>query len=896
MYSNKPFKTKHMYLKHLVGSLLVASLSWTAFAQEVLDPGHHVPVDKGLSAEWRKGLWDKERKVYRGNELLTIGMPCGGIAAGQLYVRGDGTLGNWWIANNAYNTGYGIDSLIRFNTAQGPWKVCYQTFEPASYVDQGFFITIGQQGKTRTVTLDKHGFDDISFVGEYPIAKINYASKADPLPVDITSTVFSPFIPMNARESATPGTILRYRIKNRSGQRVTATLGGWLQNFVCVENANEVRADSYNRVIKGKGMLSVTMGLTGASAQDGFLRSHPYNGDLTLSVLSDDAHADAEFTGLKDKERTSTARKRTGDRLLGEVGTTLSLAPGESREVCFLLTWYFPNRPSYYAGSDVTKVIHNNWNEALPTKGTTILGNMYANWYRSSMDVAAWLQQNLTRLSEATFQFHDAYYNHSTLPGWLTARLLMPASILATETCQWWANDKFWAWEGVGSCVGTCTHVWNYEQALAHLFPALERNIREKTDLDVSFQPDGGILSRNGWGGVLIDGHAGTILKAYREYLYSKDDLFLRRNWDRIKRATIFLIKEDENEDGLIEKNQSNTFDISFYGANTYVGSLYLAALKAAGRMADLMQDTAFAGQCSRIGAAGMQNAVKELWNGEYFIQRVDLEKHPKFQYAKGCLSDQLFGQTWAHLVNLGYIYPKAQAQQAMQSVWKYNWAPDVAVQNKVHPPERTYASFGEPGLLVCTWPKSRHPGEDGVRYRDEVWTGSEYQVATDMIYENMIEEGLSIVKGVDERYNPAKHNPWNEVECGDHYARAMASWGVLIALQNFYYNGPEKIIGFSPRVQQTDFESFFTSAEAWGNIQQKRSAARQENGVKVKYGRLDLAQLQVEVSAMPRGIQVFVNGVALPCKHELRDSQLIVSFDTVTLQAGQAIRLVLSF
>ncbi|MEJ7682951.1 MAG: GH116 family glycosyl-hydrolase [Segetibacter sp.] len=131
-------------------------------------------------------------------------MPCGGIAAGQLYVRGDGTLANWWIANNAYNTGYGVESLTRFNTAMGPWKVCYQTFEPASYIDQGFYITVKQNSKKRTLKLNKESFDDISFVGEYPIAKINYASKNNPLPVKIQSEFFSPFIPRNAKESATP--------------------------------------------------------------------------------------------------------------------------------------------------------------------------------------------------------------------------------------------------------------------------------------------------------------------------------------------------------------------------------------------------------------------------------------------------------------------------------------------------------------------------------------------------------------------------------------------------------------------------------------------------------------------------------------------------------------------
>ncbi|WP_207632655.1 GH116 family glycosyl hydrolase [Foetidibacter luteolus] len=1034
-------------------TICCTALCGSVFGQS-LHPSHKVPVEKSLSQQWKQELWANQRKVYKGDELLTIGMPCGGIAAGQLYVRGDGTLANWWIANNAYNTGYGIDSLTRFNTALGPWKVCYQTFEPASYVSQGFAITVTQNNKKQTVNLDKNGLDDIAFTGEYPIAKIDYNSATKKLPIKVDAEVFSPFIPMNARESATPGTILKYSIKNTSAQPATVSLHGWLQNLVCLEIADEIAALSRNRVVKSQGITSLLMDLTpkpanaaerkptiktfddfesgygkwtvtgeafgqapangsfggdqsrlsgfsGKAVVNSFLngdkttgrmvsqtftinddyivfkigggnhpqttcinlvvdnaivrnatgkntegldakywdvkdlkgkqahleivdedkggwghiniddigfsdmpvtkekyypQQHPYFGNLALSVLSADGFADAAYEGATDNNHADSSSKATGEKLLGGVGATITLKPGEQKEITFLLTWYFPNRPSYYFGSDVTDIISNDWNQALPTEGATIIGNMYSNWFGSSMDVANYLQQNLQRLSASTHLFHDTYYNNSTLPYWLVQRTLMPLSILATETCQWWANDKFWAWEGVGSCVGTCTHVWNYEQALARFFPELERNIRERTDFGISFQKDGSVLARNGWGGVLIDGHAGAVLKAYREYLNSSNSIFLNRNWDRIKRATEFIINEDENEDGLIEKTQANTYDIAFYGANTYVGSLYLAALKAAAEMAVIMNDTAFANRCNKIAKTGEQNTVARLWNGEYFIQDVNLKEHPEFQYATGCLADQLFGQTWSHLNNLGYIYPKEKVKQALQSVWKYNWTTDVGIQNKVHPPERTYASFGEPGLFICTWPNSEHMGEQGVRYRDEVWTGIEYQVATNMIYEGMIDEGLSLVKAVHERYRPEKHNPWNEIECGDHYARAMASWGIMIALQDFYYNGPQKILGFHPKVQQQNFKSFFTSAEAWGIIEQQQNPAQQTNNVQVKYGSLTLEQLQITIAKKPVKITVTKAGATLVSSFTVDGNKVAIKFNEVKLGEGDTIKVAVSY
>ncbi len=1018
---------------------LVALSGMTTAAQsQSLHASHKVPVEKNLSADWKKELWKSERKIYRGKELETIGMPVGGIAAGQLYVRGDGTLANWWISNNAHNTGYGIDWLMEYETPLGPWKVCYQTFEPMSYVDQGFAVTINQSGKTIKKELNKKDFDNISFIGEYPIAKINYESKSNPLPLQIQSTVFSPFIPLNARESATPATILQYELKNTSNSPLQVSLTGWLQNLVCIDLKHEVNGNLRNRVIKNSTGSAVTMDLipasnyvtvprketlfenfeagtygkwkvegnafgkgpvkkadavadfvtgfegnylinskltaygdsgtgkltspvftinsdfinfrlgggphngktcinlfvnnkmvktlTGSSvehlepiswdvrqwkgkkaylqlvddemgswghinvddirfsnlpAKDRYFPDkHPYFGNISLTVLGNNTWATANYRKQLNETPVAEASLPFDETLLGATGTTITLQPGETQTINFLLSWFFPNRPQEYGEG-------GNWNKPIPTTGPAI-GNMYANWFNHSLDVANWLQQNFERLHRETMLFHDTYYNQSTLPYWLNQRIMMPVSTLATETCQWWSTDKFWAWEGVGSCVGTCTHVWNYEQALSKLFPDLERNIREKTDFSTSFQEDGSILARNGWGGVLIDGHAGAILKAYREHLQSSNQLFLSRNWTRIKKATEFLIAEDGNADGLLEKEQANTYDIAFFGANTYVGGLYLGALKAASQMAMLMRDTAFALRCDSIFTSGSQLSSKKLWNGQYFEQDVDLTKHPLAQYGDGCLSDQLFGQTWAHLTNLGYLYPKDQVQTTLQSIWKYNWAPDVAVQNSVHKPERVYADPGEPGLLIATWPKSQHMGESGVRYRDEVWTGIEYQVATNMIYDGMLEEGLSLVKSVHERYRPEKHNPWNEIECGDHYARALASWGVLLAVQDFKYDGPAGHLGFAPRIQAENFNSFFTGAEGWGTIEQEKKGGTQKNQVSIKYGKLNLQSLSVETTQPAKSIRLQVGDREIPVKTIQNGNQLTLNFASLQLNAGE--------
>jgi uncharacterized protein (DUF608 family) len=523
------------------------------------------------------------------------------------------------------------------------------------------------------------------------------------------------------------------------------------------------------------------------------------------------------FTWAKGLSTTwDTTYPATEKRSVAAGTELVELAPGAEHTFTFVLAWHFPNHPQ---------------------------GHEYANRFKDAAEVAHYVLDNHDRLTNDTRAWCKTFYEDSTLPRWLLLRLHSTVSNLATGTCQWWQSGRFWAWEGVGCCEGTCTHVWNYEHAVARLFPELERSAREMQDFGEGFDEERGLVGFRSNRAYAADGQCGTILKAYREHQCSVDDSFLRRNWPRIRKALEFSISQDGNDDGLIENTQHNTYDINFEGPNTFVGSLYLAALRAGEEMAREMGDAEFAQRCRRIFDSGSKLSVERLWDGEYFIQDVDLQKHPKHQYGKGCLSDQLFGQGWAEQLRLGYIYPQENVKQALNSVWKYNWAPDVGPQNEVHPPDRWFALPGEPGLFTCTWPKSPYIKE-GVLYREEVWTGIEYQVAGHMVWEGMVPEALAICRGVEDRYHPAKHNPYNEIECGDHYARAMASWGVYTALQGFEYHGPKGHMGFAPRVTPESFRAAFTAAEGWGSVAQTRQDSVQQETIELRWGRLNLNTL----------------------------------------------------
>ena len=176
-----------------------------------------------------------------------------------------------------------------------------------------------------------------------------------------------------------------------------------------------------------------------------------------------------------------------------------------------------------------------------------------------------------------------------------------------------------------------------------------------------------------------------------------------------------------------------------------------------------------------QICEKGRERLDQALWNGEYYVQKVD-ESQPKaarYQYGEGCLSDQLLGQWFAEVVGLGKLLPHDRIRSALASIFRYNFNTDFADFANA---QRIYALNDEKGLLLCSWPKGKRPALPFV-YSDEVWTGIEYQVAAHLIYEGMVKEGLAIVEAARARYDGTRRNPWNEIECGHHYARAMSSW-----------------------------------------------------------------------------------------------------------------------
>lgn len=536
-----------------------------------------------------------------------------------------------------------------------------------------------------------------------------------------------------------------------------------------------------------------------------------------------------------------------GEKLTGNLTRRMELQPGESKSATFVIAWHFPRV----------------WSEPLAhITGIAGLRRAYANRFDSAAAVLRHVAENIDELSEQTRLWRDTWYG-STLPHWFLDRTFLNTSIAATSTCYRFDNERFYGWEGNYCCAGTCTHVWQYAQAIGRVFPALERATREMVDFGLAFHDDTGAMDYRAEAHQIVahDGQAGTILRAYREHLTAADDGYLKRCWPRIRKSVEYLIHEDGNDDGLLEGAQYNTLDAAWYGPMGWLSSLYLAAVRAGQAMADELGDAEFSKRCATLVERGSRNLVEKLYDGEYFIHRQD-PAHPEANNTnRGCHIDQVFGQSWAWQVGLGRVIPRDQTLSALRALWKYSFTPDVGLYREgikgTIKGGRWYAMAGEGGLLMCTFPKGgadQCTGKGGdawaAGYFNECMNGFEYQVAGHMVWEGLVQEGLAITRMLHDRYHGSKRNPWNEIECGDHYARSMASYGIFLASCGFDYHGPKGRIGFAPRIAPENFRAAFTAAEGWGTYAQERTADSQKSTIQVRWGSLRLREIVLELAA----------------------------------------------
>jgi len=701
-------------------------------------------------------------------------------------------------------------------------------------------------------------FRESEMTGNYPF--INFKLTDKYMPVEAGLEAFTPLIPLDTDNSSLPAGVLRYTIKNTSDDLLTVSVAGSMGNL-CNAKSRDVFSkplydgNSINRFVKREKCCGIEFLPGGKNVSDlDYLSMALLTTETENVSYLDDWYEAAWWDGLQDfwNDFTSDGELTPGRRIDGKGNTVhvsqlsvasvcikKDIAPGETAIFEFIISWYHPNRVKSWDQSK--QVCDPSSGCCSPGESAEIIKNYYAK-FGPPVKSAEYLIDNLSKLESLSRQFASAVMNGS-VPEYVLDAVLANVTVIRSTTCFRVEDGTFFAWEGchdsAGCCDGNCTHVWNYTQTMAFLFPELERSMR-RTEFAVETEETGRMhfRARKYLNDPVYplppatDGQLGSVIRMYRDWKLCGDDEFLKELWPHAKLALEYAFTHwDIDGDGVMEGEQHNTYDIEFYGMSSMLNSIYYGALRAGEEISRYLGDNATAEKYASVREKGASKLDALTFNGEFYIQLIEDVNEHKYQYGIGCLADQLLGQYQAHCAGLGYVLDESNVKSAVRSIYKYNFKEDFSDHENV---QRMYAVNDEEGLLLCSWPSGGRPVIPFV-YSDEVWTGIEYQVAAHLIYEGFIDEGLNIVKACRARHDGVKRSPWNEVECGHHYARSLASYAVLLALTGFQCDAVSKTLSFKPVLNNENFNAFFCCADGWGIYRKTKTGGE----IEVLYGDL---------------------------------------------------------
>jgi uncharacterized protein (DUF608 family) len=795
-----------------------------------------------------------ERHEFSGTNLLQIAMPMGGIGAGNLCLNGYGGVQDFSIRHkpsfsalpDGHNTDDAAFALLHIKGNKPVTRLLEGPLPIEKIYDQGLKAQGYRQGGHEGLPR----FENCRFSHQYPFGDVFLDDEAVPLSVQITG--WNPFIPLDDVNSGLPCAILEYKFKNQSHAPVDFDFSYHLSHLApSAGMRNEVLKNERGSGVEFSNMLPTHEENFGSAAlfaigQQPKLKAMWFRGGWfdALSVLWREVS-----TGDFQPNNGEGAEHLEG-RNGGSLSFSASLAPGESVTFPVVIAWHFPN-------------VYQRYGEAEKECGSACDCSaenqpawrpFYASQWQNAGKVALYTAQNYQTLRSRTKAFSDALFS-STLPAAVLDAVSCNLAILKSPTVLRQENGNLWAWEGCftqsGCCHGTCTHVWNYAQALPHLFPALERTLREQELLrsinekgHINFRaalPDG--APQHDYHAA-ADGQLGGILKLWRDYQICGNLQWLAKLFPAAKRSLDYCIElwDPQRQGGLFEPHH-NTYDIEFWGPDGMCGSIYVGALSAMAEICRALGKDSEAAPYAELAERAARFLDQELFNGEYYQQKVQWEnlretsfaekmaqvdessnetlrlqkaEGPKYQYGSGCLSDGIIGAWMAEIYGVSTPLNGDNVRQTLRAIFQHNFKSDLSQHVCLQRPG--YALGHEAGLLLCTWPRGGKPTLPFV-YSDEVWTGIEYQVASHLIENGFLEEGLTIVEAVRSRYDGRVRNPFNEYECGSYYARAMASYAVLNSLSGFRYSAATKTLWFAPKLEG-DFRCFFSTAAGYGTIE----------------------------------------------------------------------------
>jgi len=724
------------------------------------------------------------------------------------------------------------------------------------------FSGSGNGGGDRLFGLPR--FRNASFTSRFPFGTVVLSDRDVPLVVTITG--WSPFVPGDSDSASLPVAGVEYAMVNTSSVPLRATLSFHARNFMYVRDSGEsgvaALADGFEMWQRPgpdapwhEGTLRVRCDAPRVTVDNAWFRGGWFDTKTMLwNAIAAGVARDAGIEG--------DGKGREG----GSLYVPVTLKPGEEKVIRVRMCWYVP-RSDVCAGYGR----HEDLGPDQPR---------YIPWYAGRFSTMEALDEHweagYSTLRRASAAFSECFFDTS-LPSSTVEAIAANLTILKSPTVLRQQDGRLWAWEGCcdgwGCCHGSCTHVWNYAQAIAHLFPDLERSLRE-TEYNENQDEHGHQNFRarlpigpNDHGfHAAADGQLGGVMKVFREWRISGDTEWLRRLWPKVKLSLNYCIATwDPHHHGVLEEPHHNTYDIEFWGPDGMCTSFYLGALRAASLMAEAMQDPV--PLYNELLEKGKKYVEKHLYNGEYFHQKVVWQglnaadpaaeadkglmqnyseealellrtEGPKYQYGTGCLSDGVLGDWLAEVCGVGGVLDPAKVRSHLAAVYRYNFKTDLS--GHANPQRPTYALNDEAGLLLCSWPRGGALSLP-FPYSNEVWTGIEYQVAAHLMLVGASDRGLKVVDAVRDRYDGRTRNPFNEFECGHWYGRALACYGMIQCQSGVRYDAVDRTLYVQTR-SRNPVRSFLATASGYGTVVGAAGRAQ----VKVVHGTIDVRRTVV--------------------------------------------------
>jgi len=787
-------------------------------------------------------------ETYSSSSAVKSGIALGGIGTGSIELRKDGNFYNWSIFNN-YPHGAGpiLDLPVL----------------PNKDVDDSFLFFIvryqveGESPKLKLLQINNsideaamegiiyyypwmEAIEKIEYSGRFPFVNMKFTDRD--MPFDIKLESFSPFIPHDIKNSSLPGVYFNFEIESKTSKSVDVMLVATLRNLVGYEELDRsftstiIEKDNYkyfSQSVDGVDISKSSYGQMGlgviggdeVSYYLGWEHKHPYYEKLLVEKKLANIDDTKNRNILKDNGKTvgRLGALDNDQRCFSSIATSHVLNEGDKFKQTFFMNWHFPN--NYGAVQDTISSVSPKrvWKNGFGTnlKITKNIGHFYQNYFNDIESLAQYFVESNDELSFKSHQFVDNLYQsdikefvlnqvNSQLNTFITSSTLTKKGVFVVR--EGMTSSKQW-----GPTATSDVGLYGSQMAIA-LFPKLQKsmmrahkNLQTKNgeiNHGIALDPD---FNKNGTWGVYerIDLVPNYIQMVLRDYFWTNDKEYLIEMWPSIKLGIDYMLKNrDIDGDKMpdMEGIMCSYDNFPMYGLASYIQSQWVSALTMASVAAKDMKDVKLEKQYKKIAKRGIQLMETKLWNGSYY--RLSNDYNGDKGVDEGCLTDQLIGQWVAHSAGMGQLFEPKKVKSALENILRMSFMDDSFLRN-------------------CSWPEHPelypiHTSNLWVDQANTPWTGVELAFASFLIYENMVDEGLKVIEGVDKRYRK-NGLYWDHQEFGGHYYRPMSAWSIINAFLGLSIN--RGTYSFAPKNNNPEFKMFFSGPEGTAFYKQMKNS-----------------------------------------------------------------------